>query len=297
MPLKPQSIGVSMSHGFAGSYARQPDMIVNTAPLGGDVPVAFGTPLVRGQNGAVLPMGAGNTGGQFIGVAGQEVKTTAELLKQDMGAYSPEEAVSLFQRGCINVLCQNGTPAADAPVYVRVVAASTFVVGGFEAVADGTNSVEIPNARWAGPADANNVAELRLLWVGPSAEAGAGGGGDMKADGSVPMTGSLNMGNHKVTDVAEPTEDTDAATKEYVDDTVTVAVVGNYIPVGQKGAASGVASLDANTKVPAAQIPAASTTIGGVKQMAAIADLSAAPTMEDFNNLLAALRTAGMLAQ
>ena len=273
MPLKPQSIGVSMSHGFAGAYARQPDMIVNTAPLGGDVPVAFGTPLVRGQNGAVLPMGTGNTGGQFIGV------------------------VSLFQRGCINVLCQNGTPAADAPVYVRVVAASTFVVGGFEAVADGTNSVEIPNARWAGPADANNVAELRILWVGPSAEAGAGGGGDLKADGSVPMTGALNMGGQKVTNMAEPTADTDGATKEYVDDTVTVALVGNYIPVGQKGAASGVASLDSNGKVPAGQMPAASTTIGGVKQMAAITDLSAAPTMEDFNNLLAALRTAGMLAQ
>ena len=293
MPLKPQSIGVSMSHGFAGAYARQPDMIVNTAPLGGDVPVAFGTPLVRGQNGAVVPMGTGNTGGQFIGVAGQEVKTTAELLKQDMGVYAPDEAVSLFQRGCINVLCQNGTPAADAPVYVRVVAASSFVVGGFEAVADGTNSVEIPNARWAGPADANNVAELRILWVGPSAEAGAGGGGDLKADGSVPMTGALNMGGQKVTNMAEPT---DGATKEYVDDTVTVALVGNYIPVGQKGAASGVASLDSSGKVPAGQMPAASTTIGGVKQMAAITDLSAAPTMEDFNNLLAALRTAGMLA-
>ena len=31
--------------------------------------------------------------------------------------------------------------------------------------------------------------------------------------------------------------------------------------------------------------------------MAAIANLTAAPTMDDFNNLLAALRTAGMLAQ
>ena len=31
--------------------------------------------------------------------------------------------------------------------------------------------------------------------------------------------------------------------------------------------------------------------------MAAIADLSAAPTQEDFNGLLAKMRTAGMLAQ
>ena len=73
MPLSPQSIGLSMSHGFAGSYARQPDMIVNTAPLGGAVPVVFGTPLVRGDGGAVIPMGSGNTGNEFIGVAGKEV--------------------------------------------------------------------------------------------------------------------------------------------------------------------------------------------------------------------------------
>ena len=122
------------------------------------------------------------------------------------------------------------------------------------------------------------------------------GAGDFMADGSVPMTGALNMGGNKITNTAEPTADTDVATKEYVDDTITVALVGNYIPAGERGAASGVATLDASTKVPAAQLPAAGTAIGGVKQMTAIADLSAAPTMEDFNNLLAALRTAGMLA-
>ena len=27
MPLRPQTIGRDMSHGFSGSYARQPDMI------------------------------------------------------------------------------------------------------------------------------------------------------------------------------------------------------------------------------------------------------------------------------
>ena len=37
------------------------------------------------------------------------------------------------------------------------------------------------------------------------------------------------------------------------------------------------------------------TKAGIVKQMEAIADLSAAPTQQDFNNLLAKLRTAGIL--
>ena len=295
MALTPQTIGLNMSHGFSGSYARQPDMIVNTAPLGGTEIIPFGTPLVRGENGVVLPMGIGNTGNQFIGVAGREVKSPAEFFNQNVGQYAPEDPVSVFQRGCINVKCQKGSPAIDGTVYVRVAASGSYVVGGFEAEADGTNTVALSNAQWNGPADSNGVAELRIAFVGPVPTSGSSGG-DMMADGSVPMTGALNMDGNKITNTAEPTADTDVATKEYVDDTITVALVGNYIPAGEKGAASGVATLDASTKVPAAQLPAAGTAIGGVKRMTAIANLSAAPTMEDFNNLLAALRTAGMLA-
>lgn len=45
---------------------------------------------------------------------------------------------------------------------------------------------------------------------GPKGEDGTGTG-DFKADGSVPMTGSLSMGSHRITDVGAPVEDTDAA--------------------------------------------------------------------------------------
>lgn len=81
------------------------------------------------------------------------------------------------------------------------------------------------------------------------------GSGDFMADGSVPMTGNLQMGGYKITDLAEPTDNTDAASKEYVDDTITVSLVGNYIPMGQKGQANGVASLDNSGKVPNEQLP------------------------------------------
>lgn len=81
------------------------------------------------------------------------------------------------------------------------------------------------------------------------------GSGDFMSNGTVPMTGDLQMGGHKITDLAEPTDNTDAASKEYVDDTITVSLVGNYIPMGQKGQADGVASLDGSGKVPSAQLP------------------------------------------
>lgn len=82
-------------------------------------------------------------------------------------------------------------------------------------------------------------------WIKQASQGGgSGSGGDFKADGTVPMTGNLNMNgksivgvhsisntntglaiesetslnNHKITDLLDPTADQDAATKKYVDD-------------------------------------------------------------------------------
>lgn len=49
---------------------------------------------------------------------------------------------------------------------------------------------------------------------------------------------------------------------------------------------------------PSYTLPAATTSaLGGVKMAAAVADAAAAPTMEEFNGLLASLRAAGILAR
>ena len=44
------------------------------------------------------------------------------------------------------------------------------------------------------------------------------GAGDFMADGSVPMTGNLDMNGNRITEVGTPTADTDAANKAYVDE-------------------------------------------------------------------------------
>lgn len=164
MGLYPQTIGKDLAHGFAGSYARQPDMIVNTRPAGAEI--AFGLPLVYGTGGAVVPMGAGAAAAKFVGIAGRELKSSLDYLNQNAGAYAENEPVSVFQRGSINVVCQNGAPALGGAVYIRIAENASFpgaAVGGFEAAADGDNTVQLTNAQWGGPADANKVAELVLL--------------------------------------------------------------------------------------------------------------------------------------
>lgn len=166
--LNPQTIGKDMPHGQAGSYARQPDMIVNTRPAGGTEYIVFGSPLVYDTRGNVVQMGTGDAATDFVGVAAREIKSSLVYLEQSAGSYAPTEPVSVFQRGSINVKCQKGTPKLGGDVYVRVTAnaaAPTAVVGGFEAEEDTTaaNTVKLDNCQWAGQADANGIAELRIL--------------------------------------------------------------------------------------------------------------------------------------
>lgn len=164
--MRGQTIGKTMPHGYAGSYSRQPDMIVDSHPLEGKISVAFGQAVIYGTAGAVVPFGADTTADKFVGVAAREIKSATDYLNQNAGGYQPGEAVPVLKRGRINVICQKGTPAIGGKVYVRIKVNGSYpkaLVGGFEAEADSDNTVELTNAQWRGEADANGVAELSIL--------------------------------------------------------------------------------------------------------------------------------------
>lgn len=93
--LNPQIIGAEMEHGFAGSYARQPDMIVVTRPVGEKEPLPFGMALMYDANGAVVLMqGSGVTADRFAGVAGREMRSALSYTDQNTGAYTTGDAGS-----------------------------------------------------------------------------------------------------------------------------------------------------------------------------------------------------------
>lgn len=161
--MRNQIIGKTMFHGYAGSFSRQPDTIIDTHPAGGTI--AFGGAVVY-SGGAVTAPGASATAADFVGVAVRETKSATNYLDQNEGSYVQYDAVPVLKRGCVNVICQNGTPALDGTVYVRVAENASIpgaVVGGFEAAADGSNSIALTNAKWKGGKDGNGVAEIRIL--------------------------------------------------------------------------------------------------------------------------------------
>ncbi len=158
-----QTIGKTMPHGFAGTYSRQPDTIIDTHPASGNI--VFGQALVLNGTAVKIPTST-SVAGDFAGVALCEVKSATDYLNQSEGKYTTGDAVPVIKRGCVNVICQRGTAAYDGNVYVRVATNASYptaVVGGFEATADSTNTILLTNCKWKGAADANGVAEIRIL--------------------------------------------------------------------------------------------------------------------------------------
>jgi hypothetical protein len=159
-----KTIGKSLNYGFAGSYARTPDCITVTRPNTSGANIRLATALMYDTQGGVIPYDGTLTADTFVGIASRETKTILEYLDQNAGMeYPPNDAVSVFQRGSISMICTQGTPIVGGAVYVRTVADVGKNIGDFEAVADGTNSIKLANAQWGGGKDANGVCELVLL--------------------------------------------------------------------------------------------------------------------------------------
>lgn len=157
-------IGKSLNNGFAGSFARTPDSIIVTRPNNGGGDILFGAALVYDGTGGVKPADGSFAASAFVGIAGRETKSALNYLSQDGGGvYAPDEAVSVVQRGSINVICKVGAPVVGGKVYVRIVAETGKEIGDLEATADDANNVALTNAQWGGDKDANGVCELVLL--------------------------------------------------------------------------------------------------------------------------------------
>ncbi len=165
------TIGTSMNYGYPGSFARNGDCIIMSRPVKKtDDPVTgvipFGSPAVLNPDNSYSVFGASGTLATFAGVAVREVKQASSYAATG-GVYAPGSPCDVIERGNVSVVCNVGTPTAGGAVYVRVTANGAIpagIVGGFEAAADGGNTIALTNCKWAtGLKDANNLTELCIV--------------------------------------------------------------------------------------------------------------------------------------
>lgn len=158
------TIGRSMGHGFAGNVAQTPDILVGSFVLFGN-PVYFGDPVMLTDDEKVQAVDATFTADKFVGVASSEIRSAITVDSLD-GVYREDDMASVCKRGVISVACQAGTPKKGGKVYVRIAnAPSGGKIGGFEAAASGSDTVELPNCAWHSGTDSHGVAAIRLKTI------------------------------------------------------------------------------------------------------------------------------------
>ncbi|CQR71673.1 hypothetical protein SOV_04690 [Sporomusa ovata DSM 2662] len=160
-------IGISFNYGYPGTISRMGDEISRTRPMKAETDdIYFGDPVIVSADGTTQKFGASDTAAAFAGVAMRKIKGATQYLAQNRAFYTGQEPVDILERGGVTVNVNVGTPTIGGAVYIRTVANAGIpagVVGGFEAAADGTNTIQLTNAKWATLKDANSVAELTIL--------------------------------------------------------------------------------------------------------------------------------------
>lgn len=166
-------------NGWVGVYSKTHKSVVETRPNISGTAIRFGMPLMYdpiGDDSAGLPKGVkpvdntmtdANVEDVFAGFALAVVKANLIGYYNDIaavgGVYYPNEAVSVFQEGHINVYCPNDDPEFGDPVYVRTVANGVRQIGDVENTSVAGENVLIPRAKFMVNKDAKGVIQIAML--------------------------------------------------------------------------------------------------------------------------------------
>ncbi len=162
MPGK--TIGIMMQVGYPGTQSRSADAIIQNRVA--NATIKFGEAVILTQDNKWSPVTDSTTATDIAGIAVREVVQANTFDPQSNPDYMEGTPCDVMVRGNCTIKCNRGTPKTGSAVYVRVKANATYqntVVGGFEAEADSTNTIEVPNIEWTtGVVDANGNVEVTI---------------------------------------------------------------------------------------------------------------------------------------
>ena len=159
------AIGISLTYGYEGTISRTADSIVQNRIANNTI--AFGTAVKVTNQNQWAPVATGDAAAVVAGIAVREVVQANTFNPQSNPDYVANVPCDVLVRGNCTVKCRRGTPVAGTAVYVRITDnSSTYpgtIVGGFEAEADGANTIQVPNIEWTtGEMDSNNITEVTI---------------------------------------------------------------------------------------------------------------------------------------
>lgn len=152
-----------MSSGIAGAISRPQDLTVEPQTL--DSTKAFAAYGVAGKfsAGKFVPIEADDTAAVVVGIYVRPYPTTSQPDKVRQIGTGYNFAGDCMKRGyvTVNLGADASAVALGGEVYMRVATPSdASPLGAFLAAADGENTVQLTNAYFNGPGDANGNIEL-----------------------------------------------------------------------------------------------------------------------------------------
>lgn len=162
MPGK--TIGIKMNVGYPGTQSRSADSIIQARVA--NTNLKFGEAVILTQDNKWSAVTDSTAAADIAGVAVREVVQANTFDPQSNSDFVVGAVADVMVRGNCTVKCQRGTPKSGSAVYVRIKANSSYanaVVGGFEAEADTTNTVQVTNIEWTtGVVDSNGNTEITI---------------------------------------------------------------------------------------------------------------------------------------
>ncbi len=155
-----------MPAGIPGMLTRteiatvEPQIVMTTNP-----PLTYGVPIAIDATALqARPFGAGDVAANIYGFLVRPYPTNGNQINEPIGTAVPPTAgvCNVLTRGYIMASLGATTAAKkNGAVFVRIATASAGKpIGGVEAAADSTNTVQLTNAHFMGPADAQGNVEI-----------------------------------------------------------------------------------------------------------------------------------------
>lgn len=145
----------SFTKGFAGTVSRAVDDVIESFVNNDTKAIEFGAPVVLDGNGVKNFVAASSTADDFVGIAVRVAKTN-ETYGLDDAAWQSKEICEILKRGTVSIKVKSGVtaPVLGGKVYIDK------TTGEFTTATTGT---ALPNCKFKGGVDANNIAEVAVL--------------------------------------------------------------------------------------------------------------------------------------